>query len=1082
MIMAPDQAQRDKALDVERSVIVQAPAGSGKTTLLVQRYLRLLGRATRPEEILAITFTRKAAAEMRDRVLEALRRAAPEAEAALARDHEAAWHLTLQPNRLKIQTIDSFASGLVRQLPLAAEFRPGARLLEDAADCYKQAVDRLFQRLYRDDPLNDELASVLALFRNDYAATRALLTSMLAHRDQWLDLVRGVVQIGGHDPAAVRELVAAGVAHLTERTIAEVCGCLDESERCALEDGLAWAADNLGVSLTGPGDAYRLAGRLLVTGKGTLRRRLTRQHGFPASDPARKSGVVDLLERLGERGCAPLFDNLRVLPTDTVDHTTARQLTSLCITLLLAVNELDSVLRDQGAADFTQLVLAAARALADGDSPTELALVLDYRIRHLLVDEFQDTSEAQFRLFSRLVQGWSPGDGNTFFAVGDPMQSIYRFRDADVRVFFDAWHDGIAGVPLQGVRLTANFRAAAPLVGWYNRTFAGVMGPTDDPLLGRVAYRHAVAARANTPRGAGGGAVRHDLLPRGSDQAGAVVGRLQELLATDPGASIAVLVRSRAHLVPLLPALRRARIPWRATDIAPLAARPAVQDLVSLARAMADPGDRLAWFSVLRAPWVGLDHPDLEAFAASPCLADAVRSGRLADGLSSDGRRRLERFLGAWQRGMRLRHEASPRTVLESVWLMSGGAEAYADDGALRDAERLFALMDDLGADADDPGVLQRATQRLFAEDTGVSALSIMTIHKAKGLEFDHVILPFLDRATRPSDPPMLLWRREGGGLLMAGRQGHDLYDWLAREDRARDAHERERLLYVACTRARDSLHLFAEADDCPAPDSLLALMWPHLAEPARTVERQVADASPSCETDGAGVPSPAFRPPPRLRLPAGYSWQAPPLEYPPGLPSPAPTGEDGALGHLPEVALGTLMHEVLFHLSRGPLPLDADAWCRRRQVAWRDTLEELGVASRDHESVLAHLVRQVRTVLRDPEGRWILEAREGARAELALTCPGEDGVSHVFVDRTFVDSQGERWIVDYKTGAPSPEVARAAFVAAETARHAGQLRRYAMLAGAVFPEPICLALYFTALPHLQVLERLEPGGGFSTE
>src|SRR5690606_22246096 len=144
--------------------------------------------------------------EMRGRVLDALRQRAPEAADALRRARESGWRRTEQPNRAKIQTIDTFASALVRQLPLTAEFRPGAELGEDAADADRQAVDRRVQRLDRDDPLGREAAAVLTMFDNEYATTRSVLTGRLARRDQWLALVRGVVELGRHEPDAVRRL------------------------------------------------------------------------------------------------------------------------------------------------------------------------------------------------------------------------------------------------------------------------------------------------------------------------------------------------------------------------------------------------------------------------------------------------------------------------------------------------------------------------------------------------------------------------------------------------------------------------------------------------------------------------------------------------------------------------------------------------------------------------------------------------------------------------------------------------------------------------------------------------------------
>ena len=181
-----DASAREFALDTGRSVIVQAPAGSGKTTLLVSRYLRLLAQVDQPEQVLAITFTKKAAAEMRQRVLDAFAGASPQAQAAIDRARELDWRIEAQPHRLKIQTIDGFAMGLVRRLPIGSGFGMDVGFLEDATPLYDQAVFRLFDKLNTSDPLAQTLADFLALLDNDYALARALLVSMLAKRDQWL--------------------------------------------------------------------------------------------------------------------------------------------------------------------------------------------------------------------------------------------------------------------------------------------------------------------------------------------------------------------------------------------------------------------------------------------------------------------------------------------------------------------------------------------------------------------------------------------------------------------------------------------------------------------------------------------------------------------------------------------------------------------------------------------------------------------------------------------------------------------------------------------------------------------------------
>ena len=167
-----DSKARDAAVDPSHSVILQAPAGSGKTSLLVRRYLALLGYVERPEQILAITFTRKAAGEMLKRVTRALASRADDALAAVERDERMGWHLLEQPERMKIETIDAFALGLARRMPAGSRFGFDANFVEDAEMVYARAVDRLFERLHA-DPAAPVLADFLKLIDNDYTEARA---------------------------------------------------------------------------------------------------------------------------------------------------------------------------------------------------------------------------------------------------------------------------------------------------------------------------------------------------------------------------------------------------------------------------------------------------------------------------------------------------------------------------------------------------------------------------------------------------------------------------------------------------------------------------------------------------------------------------------------------------------------------------------------------------------------------------------------------------------------------------------------------------------------------------------------------
>lgn len=1099
-----DAAQRRAAIAPSRSCIVQAPAGSGKTELLTRRFLALLAVVQRPEEILAITFTRKAAAEMRHRLLKALTaargprpEAAHEAEtwelarAALEQDRRCGWSLLENPGRLSIQTIDSFNAALVRRMPWLTRLGGMPRVTENAIPLYRRAAERTLERL--GEKGGEGITRLLSHLDNRLDLLRDLLVGMLARRDQWLR------HLAGRRGDENRRLLEQALRSLVEAELMAAWSAVPALVRDDLAGLAPFAAANLVAegkdgflprlaAMTGfPGSsaedlpAWKGLAELLLTGDGALRRAVDKRCGFPAdkTEPCAgmKRRMLEVLEWLGEgeRAVVPL-QRVRDLPPVVYEEEQWQVLCALVDLLPLAVAELWLVFREEGAVDFAEVALKARQALAEDDEPSELLLRLDSRLSHILVDEFQDTSHLQFDLLRLLTSGWIPGDGRSLFLVGDPMQSIYRFREAEVGLFLQARRRGLDGFPLEALHLSANFRSQAGIVDWVNNAFARLFPATEDAPRGAVPLAPAESIHALLA----GPAVRvHPFADRDDDAEAAQVVELVRETLQGEGEKVAILVRSRSHLAAILPLLRAAGLPYQAQDIDLLAERPAALDLASLTRALLHADDRLSWLAILRAPWCGLTLTDLHALCGcrSAPLPVLLADPELLAGLSADGRQRATRAWKLLAEAVGMRGRIGLRALVEGCWLALGGP-VLLDPAALQDAERFFDLLETLdhGGDLRDFGELDEGLIRLFAApDVGADGrLQVMTIHKAKGLEFDTVLLPGLGRRPRANDPPLLRWLDHPEyGLLLGPIHPRDgvsrdpIYDAIGRLERDKEELETVRLLYVAATRAKKRLHLLGHAPrnsngECrPEAGSLLRTLWP-------VVEGEFAGLGelPSKEK------APKIAPPLLRRLPA--DWQPPILHAAP-LPKAAETVSPSGLGRQDEREIvfsgweaevarhvGTVVHDLFERIAGEGI----DQWPLSRlseiELPARRRLGQLGVASDEIPSAMARVMRALRQAIGGDWGRWIFGPRPEAGCEIPLSGVIGGKIVHAIIDRTFVDADGVRWIIDYKTSEPRQGEGREAFLAAEAERYLPQLAAYAELFRRLEPHnPVRAGLYF---------------------
>jgi ATP-dependent helicase/nuclease subunit A len=1104
----PDWQAREAALDPRRSLIVQAPAGSGKTELLTQRILTLLGSAERPEAVLAITFTRKAAHEMRQRLLDTLVAAQHDtplgdphqqvsrrlALQVLEQDRRHAWQLLQNPSRLQVLTIDSLCASLVRRMPWLSRFGATPEIRDDATPLYRQAADQLVERIRSGGSGVDQVATLLRHLDNRSDLLRDLLADMLGKRDQWLR------HLLGQDVAASRQILEAGLRSFIGAQLQVVAALLPAGFAAELAASLVYAAEQLAraeqlqLAALGarqqlpPAEVEQLAEwqsivELLLTRTGEARKRANKNQGFPADQgeqgKAMKQRFEALLEQLAAQPelCGQLA-RLRELPRPNYSEAEWRLIEALVTLLPLAVVELELVFRQRGQADFIAIAAAARAALGDDEAPEDLLLQIDSSLQHILVDEFQDTSYGQYVLLQLLTAGWMDGDGRTLFVVGDPMQSIYRFREAEVGLFLRARRAGLGFVRLDPLQLTANFRSSAALVDWFNQVFAELFPQLEDEARGAVCF---AAATPVKPAGQGPALACQALAGRDdAAEAALVLEAIGAARSSDPQQKIGILVRSRSHATAIVAALDQANIRYQARDIVALKQRSIIQDLLALTQALLQRGNRVAWLAVLRAPWCGLSLQELLTLVGEDRKTPVIEllrhpepQAELFAAPDPQRHQRLVQVTRLLDAALERRGRVSLRALVESTWLALAGPACCAA-AELADARQYFALLEQLdsGGDIARLGDLESTLDGLFAAPDPLAdeSLQLMTIHKSKGLEFDQVILPGLGRTVRGSDKPLLRWLEHPDyELLLAPIPAADgsgegaTYAAIGNLLKEKEALELIRLLYVAVTRARQRLLLIghlqptAAGDYAPLSGSLLAAGWSALSEqfvPDPEIVEELTSAEPTARL--------VRQLPPDYRLP---DWPPNPDFF---LAQTTTASRFGAaaeeLLNRAENSAARLIGEAVHAWFERHAGADLVAAGASAAAFLRRQLLQRGLPAGQLAAATERALQAVTTALQGERGRWLLQAYPDQAVELALTGLLAGQLVQAKIDRTFVSDDNVRWVIDYKTAQPAQGEALAAFYQAQTSRYAPQLTVYRQLLQGLEPErQVKMALYFPA-------------------
>lgn len=1129
-----DHAQRKIAIDPTRSFCLAAPAGSGKTSLLTQRILALLCICNNPEEVLAITFTRKAAAEMFHRVIDALLLGSKpltvgcteiekdtwtSAQKVIQRDSQLGWGLLENSSRLKISTIDGLCKNIASKLPLQSNLGGTPNTLEAPWSAYQKAARKLFKHLESED---ENIAPDFQIFfehlDNDFEKAEKLICQLLQCREQWLhymlmakkeqfrnyldenfkSIVKEVLESLTRKLLPVKndlvQLVNYAATNLNEAgVISRLASCKDlvDLPEASVESVDEW----LGIS------------DLFLTGESDWRKTVDKRIGMIVGETkdekelAKNKKILwaEVLEFMtaSQEDILSSFRGVRILPNSVVSDNQWSFIGALSSILPLAAAELDCVFKELGGTDFTAVSIGAINALGYEEDYSDELLKMDNKIRHILVDEVQDTAAIQLRLIERLIAGWQLGDGRTLFMVGDAMQSIYGFRNANVSIFLNIRNGYFKNINVEPLDIEVNFRSQAGIVDWVNSTFQESFPKTIDITRGAAPYNKSIAfkpASGNLP------VECHLLIDDHSRKAEAklTVEIIKAERLSNPSGKIAILARNRNHLVALFEEMKYANLQWTANEIERLADRQVIMDVMSLTRALLNLNDRIAWLSILRAPWLGFNLKTLHTIANFPVVGnqplgdgfriifEQLKSFRLIEGLEENVIEALGKVMPLIESSWNNRRRKSLRQTVEGLWYALGGSAAVKDDSDLINVETFFDLLSkyEVAGQLENMNEFEQALSRLYASPSSNADrnLVVMSMHAAKGLEFSTVILLGLDRGNKSDEKELLVWQESVDALgderlLMAaisetGAEDSGNYKYLREEKRIKNKLENNRLLYVGCTRAINKLHLIGQTSRNtssglrePSEASLLSSIWPTFNVEAKVIEPNVQDMQYDTQKtlDGGKLEKITLVNPVKFveedfLLARFRGTNLVNLEE--NMPSTT------AFWLRDDRAIGRAIHRYLYAISITGFSTWYDQFWPNDTAIKRVLM---GEGYTGNESGIAKVKQALINVQNSEKGRWILDSANHLEAdsEAAFLMSRNGEVEQRIIDRTFIDTRGIRWIIDYKSSYPAKNQDIGEFLAGEVAEYSNQLFKYRE----IFQHEnrmVKLGLYFPMLGALE--------------
>ena len=482
--------------------------------------------------------------------------------------------------------------------------------------------------------------------------------------------------------------------------------------------------------------------------------------------------------------------------------------------------------------DFPEITLQALLALKNESGFTDLKSYLNIKYSHILVDEFQDTNKNQLQLFEYLTHEWGPE--NTFFlcgrsnAVDLPISTIRR------RIFLDVIKNGVGKIKLNHIILSLNNRSKSRLIHWFNSRFSKIF--TEQNIdNGSIQYQ-----LCNPRVEDDSGSINFlSYSSESSSQSSVIEAELicRQILASQHE-SIAVIARSRNHLKPIVSYIKKnyaKQIPINAIELESLINHQCVQDILALTLAIFDFSDRTHWIATIQSPLCGLAINDLHILFANKDenIWKLINSEKVKE-LNSDSQKRIKNLIKIIEIHYSSMHSAKWSEIIRALWVDLAGIKSLYVKEDIEYIDYYLRILQNFDTNEIDKEVLINTVTETMVSDVNSNkkAVSFLTIHKSKGLEFDHVIIPCIDKSTRPNIPSLVNFDHMDGtsknisSIKINDDVIYSLHGYHEQKNKIREHNELKRLLYVAVTRAVNQLDLVAEINQTTKKNTFLHFLW----------------------------------------------------------------------------------------------------------------------------------------------------------------------------------------------------------------------------------------------------------------